>query len=226
MSKQTTLTQLHALYQECVNCPNTEKECPGIWRDTAKGVFPDGFYFRTIPVDILVVGKNTGHPDERELEIFPGLTGGDLYKTLRAKQEADFQNGGLGASAQLFSRKLAEYLSYILNVEEEDLFTRVAFTNLVKCRTIVESGNKLHKDTMNNCFDKYLRKEVSLLRPKVILALGRDPEDFLLRKPWRPLGVPVLYLKHTSRPLNKRDKSRILDKLKDDINFFINKAKE
>ncbi len=224
MSKESTINDLHALYQECVNCPNTEKECPGIWRDTAKGVFPDGFYFRTIPADILVVGKNTGHPDERELEIFPGLTGDVLYKTLRAKQEADFQNGGLAASAQLFSRKLAEYLSYILDTEEKDLFRRIAFTNLVKCRTIVESGNKLHKDTMNNCFNKYLRKEVSLLRPKVILALGREPEVYLLRKSWRPLGVPVLYLKHTSRPLNKKDKSRVLDNLKEDINFFINKA--
>jgi len=225
MSNQSIINKLHALYQECVNCPNTEKECPGIWRDSAKGIIPDGFYFETVPVDVLVVGKNTGHPDERELKIFPGLTGDTLYKTLRAKQEVDFHNGGLSGSAQLLSRKLTEYLHSILDIEEKDLFTRIAFTNLVKCRTIVESGNKLHKNTMKNCFDKYLKKAVSLLRPKVILALGREAEVFLLRKSWRPLGVPVLYLKHTSRPLNKKDKSGILDELKDDINFFINKAK-
>ncbi len=42
--------------------PNTEKECPGIWRDSVKGIIPDGFYFETAPVDTLVVGKNNGHP--------------------------------------------------------------------------------------------------------------------------------------------------------------------
>lgn len=95
MSKLSTINELHALYQECVNCPNTTKECPGTWRDSAKGIIPDGFYFATTPVDVLVVGKNTGHPDQRERELFSGLTGETLYKTLRAKQEADFQNGGL-----------------------------------------------------------------------------------------------------------------------------------
>ena len=218
--------QLHALYRECVNCPNNEQNCPGIWRDTAKGVFPDGFYFEAVPVDVLVVGKNTGHPDERELEIFPGLTGDALYKRLREKQTEDFQNGGLGASAQLFSRKLADYLCIILDTEEKDLFSRVAFTNLVKCRTIVESGNDLHEKTMKNCFDKYLRKEVELFQPKVILALGRAPEKYLLRKSWRYLGVPVLYLKHPSRPLSNKEAPATLNALKEEINYFINKAKE
>jgi len=90
MSKESTVNELHELYQECVNCPNTEKECPGILRDSAKGIIPDGFYFATIPVDVLVVGKNTGHPDQRERELFAGLTGETLYKTLWAKQEVDF----------------------------------------------------------------------------------------------------------------------------------------
>jgi len=188
----TAVARLHSLYQECVNCPSSAQDCLGIWRDTAKGVFPDGFYFETVPVDVLVVAKNTGHPDERELKIFPGLTGDALYKRLREKQAEDFQNGGLGASAQLFSRKLPDYLCNILDIQEKDLFSRVAFTNLVKCRTIIESGNDLHEDTTKNCFDKYLRKEVDLLKPKVILALGREPEEFLLRKSWRYLGVPVL----------------------------------
>ncbi len=182
MSKQPTIKELHALYQECVNCPNTTKECPGIWRDSAKGIIPDGFYFATIPVDVLVVAKNTGHPDQRELDLFAGLTGETLYKTLRAKQEADFQKGGLSGSSQLFSRKLAKYLHHILDVEEKDFFSRIAFTNLVKCRTKKESGVTLYKSTIETCFHKYLVKEVSLLKPKVILALGRDAELFLLRK--------------------------------------------
>lgn len=226
MNDQATINKLHALYYECVNCPNTEKECPGIWRDTAKGVFPDGFYFETIPVDVLVVGKNTGHPDERELEIFPGLTGDALYEALRKKQAEDFQNGGLAASAHMFSRKLSRYLCKILDVENKDLFSRIAFTNLVKCRTSKESGNTLHKKTMEKCFDKYLKKEIDLLKPKVILALGREPEEFLLRRSRRILDLPVLWLKHPAYPLPEKKEPDILRKLKEEINYFINKAQE
>ena len=223
MSKQSAVFQLHTLYQACVNCPNTEKECPGIWRDIAKGVVPDGFYCETVPVDVLVVGKNTGHPDDSELKIYPGLTGDALYKRMWEKQAEHFQNGGFAASDDLFSRKPSEYLCEILGVENKDLFSRIAFTNLVKCRTPVESGNTLDNKTVENCFETYLKREVELLKPKAILALGRDAEHFLLRKSWS-IGVPVLFLKHPSRPLKKEEKQKILNGIRDEINYFINRA--
>lgn len=226
MGLQLAIDQLHALYQECVNCPNTEKDCPGIWRDPEKGVIPDGFYFRSIPADILVVGKNTGHPDESEMKAFAGLSGEALYKSLQEKQESDYQSGGLGSSPHLFSRKLAEYLCQILDVTGKDLFTRIAFTNLVKCRTIIESGNKLNAATVSECFYRYLKHEVELIRPKVILALGRDAEEYLLRRSWRYLGVPVLYLKHPSRPLSEKGETATLNKLKEEIKYFTDRGGE
>jgi len=226
MSDQTVARQqLHALYQECVNCPNTTKECPGIRRDLSKGFFPDGFHFEAVPIDALVVAKNTGHPQAGESK-FTDCTVDSLYPRLLEVQKDFYQNHKLSEQRDNFSKYMALYLCEILEVPEKDLFTRMAFTNLVKCPTIRESDVTLHADTMKNCFHKYLKNEVALLRPKVILALGRDAEDYLIKRSWRYLGVPVLFLKHTSRPLKKEDKPKELAKIREEINYFINKAKE
>jgi len=217
----STHTQLHSLYQDCVNCPNTEAVCPGIWRDAAKGIIPDGFYFKTIPVDILVVGKNTGHPNASEKKKYAGLSGEPLYKKLRVTSDEFFQTKKWSKQKDAFSRNLAEYLCHILDVKEEDIFSRIAFTNLVKCRTKDESG-KLHKRTMEKCFQRYLKHEVALLKPKVILALGREAEEFLLRKSWRYLNVPVVYVKHPSYHYKKEEEAAKLNDIKEEINYFLN----
>ena len=225
MSKQSAIVQLHTLYQSCVNCPNTEKDCPGIWKEPENGVIPDGFYFKTAPIDLLVVGKNTGHPMNNEEKNYAGLTGESLYQKQRSTRDDFFQNEKWSEQKDAFSKNLAEYLTDFLDIEEERIFSRVAITNLVKCITRDERG-KLKKKTMEACFQKYLKHEVTLFRPKVILALGQEAEVFLLRKSWRILGVPIVYIRHPSYYYKRTEKAAELKRIKEEINYFINKAKE
>ena len=229
-SYMTTVARLHALYQECVNCSNTEEMCLGIRRDIKKGYFPRGFYFEETPVDVLIVAKNPGQPDQDKIDKFGSLSGEKLYKTLRADQEHFFQAKNWGPPDDPFYRNLSKYLSWILGVEVNEIFARASFTNLVKCSSIDNNKDRdmtddLYEKTMENCFHRYLKHEVAFLAPKVILALGREVEKFLLRKSWRHLGVPVLYLKHPSYPLKRTDEPSTLNGIKEEINYFINKAK-
>ena len=40
------------------------------------------------------------------------------------------------------------------------------------------------------------------------------------------LGVPVLFLKHPSRPLSKKEEPDILGALREEIKYFINRANQ
>jgi len=55
-------TKIDEFYIFFMSCNNTSAECPGIQKDFKNGIPPRGFYYKSFPVDILVVGKNPGHP--------------------------------------------------------------------------------------------------------------------------------------------------------------------
>lgn len=57
------------------------------------------------------------------------------------------------------------------------LLTGVYITNLVKC--FVPAGNSLDEKWMSNCLS-YFIVQLELLKPKVIIALGKDVCNFLL----------------------------------------------
>jgi len=62
---------------------------------------------------------------------------------------------------------------------------KVYITNLVKC--FVPPGKDLDKVWMNTCFP-YLIVQVQFIKPKVIIALGKDVCNYILRKD-DPIGA-------------------------------------
>ncbi len=210
------------LYAECINCQNTGLHCPGIWKDFRNGIPPRGFYFQNVPVKILIVGKNPGHPLSGESEYYVGRTGRDLLNSHRKFQEKYIPSpNSCQEPPTTFHNNLFRYLAFFLDVPEDKIFLYVARTNLLKCSTPDEQAKlRSIKVTVEECYRKYFLAELRIFQPKVILALGRDVEKFLKKK--APMHkLPVIYVKHPSYPYSWEMEEIELTKIKEQISSYL-----
>lgn len=214
------IDEIQALYTKCMNCSNTTEQCPGIWKETKDGIPPRGFYYRAAPVKILAVAKNPGHPHDREIELYAGLGGRELPQVYRNYQSSFYPGpNNHGQPSGAFHRNMFRYLAAFLDVPQSDIYLHAAHTNIVKCSTPEES-TELDPQTVEECYQRYFVKEISLFKPKVLLALGREVERFLLGKAWKHC-LPIIYVRHPSYPYPKEDEESILRGIKDEIQKHI-----
>ena len=152
---------------------------------------PRSFYAATTPLDVLVVGMNPGRlPLDKEREAYRDLTGVALVRTQLPLTQKLIEAGGTR-----FARQLMRYLDDLLGLHDDDsVFRRVAVTQLVKCQS-AEGFDHLHPLTVDECFRRHLTREIEFFRPKAILAVGREVEQFLA--PLYPSAV--IYVHHASR---------------------------
>lgn len=208
--------ELESLYTDCMNCDVPVSRCTGVWKDIPGGVPPRGFFYTTTPVSILVVAKNPGHPFVHEIEALRGKSGATLFKAFREFQTLPPPTAGdVDASSGRYHRNLQEYLAFFLDLPEKELARHVAHTNLVKCSTMGEQA-KLSQAAMEECFTTYLSRELKLFRPRVLLALGREVERFLVSKVGQH-GLPVIYVKHPSYYYARAKRLSILTAIKAEI---------
>jgi uracil-DNA glycosylase len=220
MFKQT-INELENLYINCMNCTIN---CNNIYKNISKGVPPRGFYFKNIPIKILVVGKNPGHPleNENEREIYKNKTGENLYLCLKTFQENLYNNILFNTDkSTTFHKNLFRYISFFLDIPNNinEIYKNVARTNLLKCSTIDEQQtlNKC-KDAVDTCYNTYLLNEIEIMQPKILLALGREVYNYLNKK---NLLMPIIYIKHPSYPYKKNEEKEILIKIKNEIRKYI-----
>ena len=74
----------------------------------------------------------------------------------------------VGNSAEL----LAKMIENVMNVTKEEVY----YTTLVKCK----SSNGLNNSNIETCHD-YLLKQIELIKPKLIVALGEKTYSYLLK---------------------------------------------
>lgn len=214
-------------YASVCACPNTETECPGIINSPSSGWPPRGFFTEAAdpPIDILVVGKNPGHPMPQEPNLYKDRSASDI-----AEVHLDFVRGAFLGDQDLssearrstrFHKNLRSYLAFFLDVPEPDVFHHAAYTNLVKCSTHGEQ-DRLHRQTMNECFSRHLIREIEFFRPRVLLALGREVERFLLKAGERGLHrLSVIYIKHPSYHYARTAERAILSDIRAQIGRFL-----
>jgi len=208
--------KLESLYVRCMNCLNTASLCPGAWKDIPAGVPPRGFFCQVAPVKLLIVAKNPGHPLLREREHYQGRSEYELYRAYQRFQENLHSTADQFREPSMrFLKTLFRYISFFLDIPNNDIYLHAAHTNLVKCSTPDERG-RLDRKTMGQCYPQYLRAEIDLLRPKVLVALGREVERFL-RRNRLDHGLPVIYIKHPSHRYPKEDEQQILTGIKRQI---------
>lgn len=203
-----------------MNCRNPSSTCTGVWNDIPKGIPPRGFYYREAPIKVLAVAKNPGHPLLGEQELYRGLTGKDLFQAYRKHQEILYPNPDQVHEPSIrFHKTLFRYLSVFLEIPQDDIYLHAAHTNLVKCSTPDERA-KLDPKAMAQCYSQYFKAELDLLRPRVLLALGREVEKFLISRK-TDHQLPVVYIKHPSYRYRKEDEQRILTAIKRQIHSFL-----
>ena len=199
-----------------MNCANTPAVCQGVQKDIRNGIPPRGFFFKTAPVKLLVVAKNPGHTMQGESDLYKGQTGRDLFKAYRNFQENYYFNPNrIREPSTRFHKTLFRYISFFLDIPQKDIYLHIAHTNLVKCSTPDEQA-KLNPKTMNECYMRYFHAELGLLRPRVLLALGREVEKFLTTRR-SDHNLPVIYIKHPSYRYRREEEARILEGIKDQI---------
>ncbi len=86
---------------------------------------------------------------------------------------------GEDACGEPFVGKSGAYLDTWLNAIHLDKSTDVFITNVVKCRPPENRNPTLEE--MNTC-DPYLEKQIALIKPEVILCLGKVASLHLLKK--------------------------------------------
>jgi len=216
-----TINKIKNLYINCMNC---SINCNNlyIYKNIPRGIPPRGFYFKNIPIKILIVGKNPGNPLKNEEILYKDKTGENLYLIYRTYQENLYSNILFETDkSTTFHKNMFRYISFFLDIPNNinEIYKYVAHTNLLKCSTIDEQIelNKC-KDAVDICFNKYLLNEIEYMQPKILLALGREVEKYLNKK---DLKIPIIYIKHPSYHYKKNEENEILLKIKNEIRKYI-----
>ena len=210
-------------YATVCDCKNTNLECPGIVNSSATGWVPRGFFTEAIrsPVDLLAVCKNPGHPLSGEVELYRNRSGIEIatehieHARSSFKGDNDFLPNARRSTT--FHKNLRRYLSYFLDVPLEDVFGHFAYTNLVKCSSVGER-DRLNSKTIEQCFSLHFVREIAFFKPKVLLACGREIENFLVTASNRGLhSLPVVYVKHPSYFYKRENERETLGEIKAEI---------
>ena len=216
-----TIDNLNNLYINCMNC---KINCNNILKDNPNGLPPRGFYFKNIPIKILIIGKNPGHPLNNETNVFKNKTGADLFFTYRTYQDNLYSNILTNKDkSTTFHKNLFRYISFLLDIPNDikEIYKYAAHTNLLKCSTINERQKLRNcKEAVDTCFNTYLLSEIDYLQPKVLLALGKEVYNYL-NKYKKELKIPIIYIRHLSYYYKKNEEKEILLKIKKEINKYI-----
>ncbi|MEH2206371.1 MAG: uracil-DNA glycosylase family protein [Nostoc sp.] len=228
------MNQVINFYATVVNCKNSERECPNTLNmnrlnnelnNPALDSPPRGFYTEGNPenIQVMLIAKNPGHIINAEIGYYRGSP-----KDI-AQKHIDWNRGLFTGNATtkpgekgnlVFHKNILNYMSTILDVDQGEVFKYCVLTNLVKCSTIGEQ-DKLKKNTIKNCFQCHLMREMTFFNPKVIIAFGREVEKFL--HSYKSLhGKPVIYVKHPSYHYKKDEKDSKIVIIKSEIRKYLN----
>ena len=142
-------------------------KCRSVTLGRDKGVIPRWIGGNLKNPDLMVVGLNPGKCDTTERFLYKEFMNGDASLIHR------FTNHCLldpGSSKSNYLVRLTGFLKEVFS--ENDFLEKVYITNLVKCESDI--NGVVDSETQAHCFEKFLREEIALLKPKAILALGKE----------------------------------------------------
>lgn len=140
--------------------------------------------------------------DENAKYMFVGIAPGRVKKEKKDEgEDTAFKYG----SGKILKKAFDE-----LGIHERDVF----ITNIVKCNT-PEDGHFIDDDIWR-CYKHFLSKEIAIINPRIIFALGRDSQRHL--ETLVPNGVKITYLFHPAAVMRGYvDYERFKEALKEKI---------
>ena len=193
------------LYRGIVSCP---LKCNDIIRDESSNI-PRGFYTKANigdAIDLMLIAINPGQPMKSQTGKYSRMTSAQKVRVIFASKNFEPPYG------KNFHRRLVKWAAYILDVSEEQVFSKAIYTNLVKCTT---PGNKTpHKETAYTCFQHHLSNEIRAWNPRAIVALGEKTDKYLRGF---SLSKDIYFLPHPSHRKHKNYHKPFVKKIRNAI---------
>jgi len=213
--------ELLTVYSEVVVCADT---CPGIRNEPENGAMGRSFYCPYDPsgITLMMVSKNPGMGVPQERQLYKPLSAANRVQAHENFVRRRFE-GNNPLITSNYHANILEWVAIILDVEptHEAVFSKAAMTALAKCESLADKTTALPESTIMHCSSKFLFREIDLIKPKYILALGNEVQEFLTRPAIQQLhGLPVGKLYHPSwtnmRGGVARYKSEVLPEIRAD----------
>lgn len=211
--------ELIKIYSEVSIC---NLGCEGVRNEPENGIMGRSYYCPSNPADIqlLLVSKNPGIGPAQERERYKPL---DAKERVKSHHEfvRDRFKGNNDLITSKYHQNIIEWVSIILGVKptHDEVFRRAAMTAMVKCESLEDKTKPMPKETIVSCANMHLIKEIEVIQPKYLLALGGEAFRFLTSKHIRCLHkLPVGELYHPSWTNMKggveKYKSEVLPKIR------------
>jgi uracil-DNA glycosylase len=147
------------------------ERCKSIVIDREKGVIPRWIGGNTDNPDLMIVGLNPGKCDTTERFLYKEFLQKDSRLIVKFTDHCLKDPG---------SQK-DNYLNKLMNLLKEifggDFLKKVYITNVAKCES--EVNGVVAPETKQHCYKEFLKEEIETLKPKLILALGKEVHLFL-----------------------------------------------
>ena len=129
-----------------------------------------------------------------------------------------------------FHRDLMEAVAWVLGIEKSEVLDYVNYTSIIKCQTHPPYSYlkpKNRKFLAENCFNRFLRDEIDLLKPELILTYGQDVFKYFHLHDLIP--IKVFQLPNTwfgASLVQKKQWRDMLDVKKNNLDLIIEKIKQ
>lgn len=131
------------------------KSIPSIWTD----------WYNRLDSKIMIIGQDWG-PYQDMILLYEKFKSGGEYKEL------------IDSEKSLTKKKLFKFLSESARLENRECdFNKTYITNAIMCARSGSSyrGNDINLNHSTKCCSKYLKTQIEIVKPKVIVTLGYYP---------------------------------------------------
>jgi uracil-DNA glycosylase len=174
---------------------------------------PGGWFIPEEETEIMLIGDNPGpvlKEEEKEIEELKTLDPVERARKISALTYSCFVKGRTPYHKNLrefLSKFLHKYRPHICMGIDEYIKKHVYITELVKCG--FEKNDAVTLEIRERCYEAFLKREIEIVKPKIIFVLGKAASDFLKSALLKEIKPEIIFLPyHPSSCYNPKFKKR------------------
>jgi hypothetical protein len=177
---------------------------------------PGGWYIPEEEAEVMLIGDNPGpalKEQEKEIEELKILDPAERVKKISASTYSCFVKGRTSYHKNLleflsnFFRKYRPRLRIDNDWIKRQIKKHVYITEMVKCG--FEKNSAVTPEIRERCYEAFLKKEIEIVKPKIIFILGKATSDFLKSTLLKEIKPEIIFLPyHPSSCYNPNFKKR------------------